>query len=224
MRPPMSSAICLSAIVLAAGTGSRSGGPIPKQYRQLGPLSVLAHSVKACLDHPSIGTVIVVVSPGGVEDAKAALGPLAERVTFVDGGAARRASVHNALEALADTAGSSSHVLVHDSARPGLTAAVLDRLIDALREGAAGAMPVLPVVDTLVLDEGGKSGDVIDRTRLRRVQTPQAFPFALLLDAHRNWDRPEEPTDDAQMVRARGHDIALVEGDARLEGVARARF
>jgi 2-C-methyl-D-erythritol 4-phosphate cytidylyltransferase/2-C-methyl-D-erythritol 2,4-cyclodiphosphate synthase len=215
----MSSAICLSAIVLAAGTGSRSGGPIPKQYRQLGTMTVLAHSVQTCLDHAAIGTVLVVTSPGGAEDAKAALGPLADRVTFVDGGDARRASVHNALEAVASAVSPASQVLVHDSARPGLTAAVLDRLIVALSDGAAGAMPVLPVVDTLVQDECGQSGNVIDRTLLRRVQTPQAFPFELLLAAHRGWDRPEEPTDDAQMVRTLGHDIILVEGDAALEKI-----
>jgi 2-C-methyl-D-erythritol 4-phosphate cytidylyltransferase/2-C-methyl-D-erythritol 2,4-cyclodiphosphate synthase len=215
----MSSAICLSAIVLAAGTGSRSGAPAAKQYRQLGSVSVLAHSVRTCLDHPAVNDVIVVTSANGADAARTALGPLAGRVTFVDGGEARRISVQNALEMLASRSLPPSHVLVHDSARPGLPAAVVDRLANAIVGGAVAAMPVLPVVDTLVQAHAGQSGDVVDRATLRRVQTPQAFSFDLLLAAHRQWHALEEPTDDAQMVRALGAEVALVDGDAALEKI-----
>lgn len=219
MRAPMSSLTHLSAIVLAAGSGSRSGAAMPKQYRSLAGLPVLAHSVKACLDHGAIDDVIVVTPPDGEQDVRAALGVLAERVSFTTGGATRRASVNNALEALAARPNPPSHVLVHDSARPGLPGSAIDRLVEALADGAAAAMPVLPVVDTLVKESAGQSGDVVDRAMLRRVQTPQAFAFVLLLAAHRDWPLSEEPTDDAQMVRAFGATVRLVEGNARLEKI-----
>ncbi len=209
----------LTAIVLAAGSGARSGGAIPKQYRSLCGKSVLSHSVAAFLDHPRVSDLLLVVAPDGEADARAALGLLADKIRFVTGGATRRESVRNALETLAKDAAPPTHVLVHDSARPGLSAAVIDRLAAALDAGATAAMPVLPVVDTLVSAEAGLSGDTVDRAALRHVQTPQAFSFDILLDAHHAWTSAEEPTDDAQMARAIGEDVRLVEGDAALEKI-----
>ncbi len=209
----------ITAIVLAAGSGARSGSDVPKQYRTLCGKSVLAHSVEAFLDHPRVSDVLLVVAPDGEMEARAALGPLADTVRFVTGGATRRESVRNALELLAKDATPPSHVLVHDSARPGLSAAVIDRLAAALDAGATAAMPVLPVVDTLVSAEAGLSGDTVDRAALRRVQTPQAFAFDIVLDAHHAWTSADEPTDDAQMARAIGEDVRLVEGDAALEKI-----
>jgi len=211
----MSTAPRLTAIVLAAGSGSRSGGSIPKQYRMLGGRTVLAHSVAAFLAHPRVDAVLLVVSADGEADARAALGAVADNVRFTTGGSTRRDSVGNALVALAKEPNPSWHVLIHDSARPGLKAGVIDRLIDALDAGATAAMPVLPVVDTLI----NEAGDVVDRAALRRVQTPQAFDFQALRTAHDAWTAADEPTDDAQMVRALGHDVVLVEGDARLEKI-----
>src|SRR5690606_10904380 len=109
------------------------------------------------------------------------LGDAAGGVRVVEGGATRRLSVLAALEALAADAVPPSHILIHDSARPRLPVVVIDRLIGALDEGADGAMPVLPIVDTLVAAEGEISGDMQDRTALRRVQTPQAFRFGAIL-------------------------------------------
>jgi 2-C-methyl-D-erythritol 4-phosphate cytidylyltransferase/2-C-methyl-D-erythritol 2,4-cyclodiphosphate synthase len=213
----MSTVPRLTAIVLAAGSGSRSGGSIPKQYRMLGSKSVLAHSVGAFLAHPRVDEVMLVIAPDGEPEARSALGSLANAntVRFTTGGAARRASVSNALDLLATDPTPPKYALVHDSARPGLPAAVIDRLVATLDGGSKAAMPVLPIVDTLVENDGS----VVDRTTLRRVQTPQVFDFQLLLAAHRAWTASEEPTDDAQMVRALGHEVALVEGDARLEKI-----
>jgi len=205
----------LTAIVLAAGSGSRSGGAMPKQYRMLGGKSVLAHSVAAFLAHPKIDEVLLVIAPDGEAETRAALGTLADQVGFVAGGAARRNSVGNALRLLAADPAPPSHILVHDSARPGLPAAVIDRLVAALDKGAVATMPVLPVVDTLI----DAPGNVVDRSSLHRVQTPQAFDFKVLVAAHKAWTGPEEPTDDAQMVRALGHEVMLVEGDAALEKI-----
>lgn len=213
----MTSVSHVAAIVLAAGSGSRSGGNMPKQYRALAGRPLLAHAIEAMRAHDRIGAIVLVAPPGRLDEARAALGPLIERLVIVEGGATRRLSVRYGLEALCPEA--PSHVLIHDSARPRLPAAVIDRLLDALETGAAGAMPVLPVADTLVAANEALAGDVIDRALLRRVQTPQAFDYPAILDAHRAWDGPDEPTDDAQMLRALGHDVLLVEGDAALEKI-----
>lgn len=106
-------------------------------------------------------------------------------------------------------------VLVHDSARPGVDNDVIDRLLAALTGGAIGATPTLPVADTLVAVAAGVAGDVVDRSQMARVQTPQAFQLGALRRAHRQWTG-EEPTDDAQMVRASGDVVAAVAGSARL--------
>ncbi len=192
---------------------------MPKQYRRLGAHSVLAHSVAAFLAHPAIDEVVVVVTPGDEDQAKAALGPLADKIALAAGGASRRESVGNALAVLAERETMPSHIMIHDSARPMLPPEVIDRLVAALEEGDVAAMPVLPVVDTLVEADDGLSGDTADRARLRRVQTPQAFALDVLRAAHTAWAGPDEPTDDAQMVRAIGHEVRLVEGDGRLEKI-----
>lgn len=205
------------AIALAAGSGVRAGGDTPKQFRSFNGRPLLFWSLSALLDH--VDDVLLVVAPGAEEATRNVLGDLAHRITLVTGGETRRQSVRNALDYLDEQPARPDYVLVHDTARPGLTDSVLDRLRAALDDGAAGAMPVLPVADTLVRAGDSHAGDVVDRAALRRVQTPQAFRFTALLNAHRNWQGNEEPTDDAQMVRATGASILLVDGDARLEKV-----
>jgi 2-C-methyl-D-erythritol 4-phosphate cytidylyltransferase/2-C-methyl-D-erythritol 2,4-cyclodiphosphate synthase len=140
---------------------------------------------------------------------EAALGP----VPFVIGGATRRDSVRAGLEAI----GTADRVLIHDAARPFLPAPVIDRLMTAL-ETHEGAIPVLPVADTLV-KASEQLGAVIPRDGVFRVQTPQAFRFPIVLDVHRHWPEGTDATDDAQMVRAAGHDVALVQGDKVLEKI-----
>jgi len=209
----------VAAIVLAAGSGSRSGGSQPKQYRLLAGKPVLTHSIEAFRAHSRISDVIVVTPPGSPADASTYLNEWEGAVTAVTGGASRRLSVSHALEHLASLPEPPTHVLVHDSARPRLTAATIDGLLAALDAGAAGVIPVLPVVDTLVQEAGSLAGDVVDRTALRRVQTPQAFVFDVLLAAHRGWTSAEEPTDDAQMLRAFGGHVAMTDGQPGLEKI-----
>ncbi|HWJ70808.1 MAG TPA: bifunctional 2-C-methyl-D-erythritol 4-phosphate cytidylyltransferase/2-C-methyl-D-erythritol 2,4-cyclodiphosphate synthase [Sphingobium sp.] len=215
----MSTANRLAAIILAAGTGSRSGDPTPKQYRLLAGRPLLAHAIAAMRAHDRIGEILLVVAPGADAQARAVLGDLADGLRIVEGGATRRLSVRAALDALAADGSPPSHILIHDSARPRLPAAVLGRLIAALDAGAAGVMPVLPVADTLVLAQDDAAGDVVDRAALRRVQTPQGFRFDAILAAHRNWPADHEPTDDAQMLRAHGETVQLVAGDPALEKI-----
>lgn len=207
-----------AAILVAAGRGERSGLGIPKQFAPLGGRPLLAHSHAALARHPAVERLVVVVGAGQEEQARAALGPAGEGTTFVTGGATRRASVRAALDALdqADGLPAPERLLVHDAARPFLPAAVIDRLIAAL-DDAEGAIPVLPVADTLVGNAGGIMGTAVDRDALARVQTPQAFRFATLLRAHRACPPDAPATDDAGLLRALDAPVALVEGDAMLE-------
>ena len=200
----------MAALVVAAGSGSRAGGELPKQYRRIGGAPLLAHAVRG-LDHPRIDTVQVVIGEGQEEDYRDALGALPLPAPAI-GGATRRDSVRSGLAALAG--GGFDRVLIHDAARPFLPAAVIDRLDDALDSGPA-AVPVLAVVDTLARREVSL-GETVARDALVRVQTPQAFHFDAIVRAHDQWNGGEA-TDDAQVARAAGIRVATVEGDPRLE-------
>ncbi|MCW2394500.1 MULTISPECIES: bifunctional 2-C-methyl-D-erythritol 4-phosphate cytidylyltransferase/2-C-methyl-D-erythritol 2,4-cyclodiphosphate synthase [unclassified Sphingobium] len=208
-----------AAVLLAAGAGLRTGHETPKQLRTLAGKPVVAHALDALRAHPGVGPVALVVTPGSEDAMRSLLGPRAEGLTIVAGGSSRRLSVLAGLEALAGSEPGSAHVLVHDSARPLLPVAVIDRVLGALADGARCVVPVLPVVDTLVRSSGDEAGQVVDRSTLARVQTPQGFDFAALTAVHQNWTGPEEPTDDAQMLRRAGIDVALVPGDSALEKI-----
>ncbi len=156
---------------------------------------------------------IVVAIPEGAEDiASAALAGI-EGIRLITGGATRQQSVRKALEAL-EPAGPDL-VLIHDAARPVLPRPVIERLLSAL-DGTPGAIPVLPVVDSLAAADGALMGTPARREELRRVQTPQAFRYADILSAHRSWSGAVEAGDDAQVARAVGLPVALVEGDEAL--------
>ena len=199
-----------AAVVVAAGQGLRAGQPLPKQFAPWQGKPVVRHSVEA-LAAAGIAPIVVAIPEGAHERARAALAGL--DVRLVTGGSTRRESVCNALEALA--ADAPDAVLIHDAARPGLPATVIDRLLAALA-GKPGAIPVLPVVDSIAHAEGDMMGMPARREDLRRVQTPQAFRFDAILAAHRAWDGPAEAGDDAQVAQAAGLEIALVDGDEAL--------
>lgn len=201
------------ALIVAAGQGSRAGGDIPKQFRTVAGKAVLAHAYDALAVHDGIDNIHIVLGEGLEAQAHMLLGDRA--ATFVTGADSRRGSVRAGLEAIAITGGADI-ILIHDAARPFLPGAVIDRLLEALND-ATGAIPALPVADTLVRGDGDMMGDGVDRAGLYRVQTPQAFRFDAILTAHRAWDESREATDDAQILRALGHDVILVQGDERLE-------
>ncbi|MBW6523588.1 bifunctional 2-C-methyl-D-erythritol 4-phosphate cytidylyltransferase/2-C-methyl-D-erythritol 2,4-cyclodiphosphate synthase [Sphingomonas sp. RHCKR47] len=195
----------ITAIIVAAGAGTRSGQTGPKQFAPLAGRAMLAWSYHALAAHPRIDEVLVVIGAGQQVLLQEAL----PQARYVIGGAARHESVAAGL-AVCERADA---VLVHDAARPFVPATVVDRLIDAL-DHHDGAVPVLPVADTLVHTDG----TLVAREPLRRVQTPQAFHRAALQRAHSQWSG-DAPTDDAQMVRALGGSVALVQGDQMLEKV-----
>lgn len=204
-----------AAIVVAAGKGLRVGGDIPKQFRDWRGKPLIRHAVETLLA-AGAQPLVVVVADGAREHAADALAGLMA-LQFVTGGATRQDSVRAGLEALA--AAAPERVLIHDAARPDLPAAVTSRLIAAL-DRHEGAIPVLPVVDSLAIADGnGTMQGKATREALRRVQTPQAFRFGAILGAHRAWQGPTDAGDDAQVLMASGGSVALLDGDERLRKI-----
>lgn len=199
------------ALIVGAGRGARAGAGPPKQYRPLQGRCALARAVDACRRHPRIDHVVVAINPGDAALYAAALGPDAPET--VPGGGERQDTVRRALEALADTnrARVPDIVLIHDAARPFLPPEVIDRALDALAH-ADGACAALPAVETMRRAENHDScGELVSRDGLWRAQTPQAFRFAPLLDAHQRF--ADDPvTDDAEIARRAGLRVALTEG------------
>jgi 2-C-methyl-D-erythritol 4-phosphate cytidylyltransferase / 2-C-methyl-D-erythritol 2,4-cyclodiphosphate synthase len=199
------------ALVVAAGRGSRFGPGAPKQYRLLVGKPILRRTLAAFVAHPSIDAVRAVIHADDHALYQQAVGTML-LLPPVEGGATRQDSVRMGLESLADEAPTS--VLIHDAARPFVPPVVVDRVIAALRQWD-GAIPALPVVDTL--KRSGDAGDqrivgTVDRGGLWRAQTPQGFHFAAILDAHRRC-AGLALTDDAAVAEHVGLRVALVAGD-----------
>jgi 2-C-methyl-D-erythritol 4-phosphate cytidylyltransferase / 2-C-methyl-D-erythritol 2,4-cyclodiphosphate synthase len=196
----------IAALLLAAGTGSRFGGPVPKQFATLAGRPVLRHAAEALLAGGHVGRL----QPVGEAEAIAPVLAGLPHAPIVAGGATRQASVRAGLEALAPHA--PDVVLIHDGARPFLPEGTISALLGAL-ETHPGAIPALPVADTLKRGEAGRIIETVPRAGLFRAQTPQAFRFADILAAHRA--ATEEATDDAALLEAMGRAVALVEGSER---------
>jgi 2-C-methyl-D-erythritol 4-phosphate cytidylyltransferase/2-C-methyl-D-erythritol 2,4-cyclodiphosphate synthase len=202
----------IAALIVAAGGGSRMGGGMPKQFRELGGRPMLAWSHAAFASHPAVDTVLTVVAEGQMDRAQSILpGAWVEA-----GGASRRESVARGLRHLA--LNGVTRVLIHDAARPFLSTNVIDRVLAGL-ESADGAMPVLPVADTLARSLDDVLGEIVPRDGVVRVQTPQGFHLQAVIAAHAAWPAEAEATDDAQMVRRLGGRVALVQGDPMLEKI-----
>jgi 2-C-methyl-D-erythritol 4-phosphate cytidylyltransferase/2-C-methyl-D-erythritol 2,4-cyclodiphosphate synthase len=189
-------------LLVAAGTGSRLGAEIPKQFLTLAGRPVIRHCVERLAPE-----VDVIQAVGDAAAIAAALTGLAH-LPVVPGGATRQESVRAGLEALAPHA--PEVVLVHDAARPFVPTGTVAALQAALRDHK-GAIPAVPVADTLKRGEGGRITETVPRAGLFRAQTPQAFHFGVLLDLHRA--APDGATDDAAILEAAGHPVALVAGD-----------
>ncbi|QQN74075.1 bifunctional 2-C-methyl-D-erythritol 4-phosphate cytidylyltransferase/2-C-methyl-D-erythritol 2,4-cyclodiphosphate synthase [Croceicoccus sp. YJ47] len=200
-----------AAVIVAGGSGTRAGLPVAKQYAAIGGTTMLGLAVTR-MREAGADPIVVVVPAGEETTARAAIGAC-EGLLFTAGGRTRQESVRAGLERLCERA--PSRVLIHDAARPDLPGEVVTRLLRAL-DNAAGAIPVLPVADSMISAEGEMRGAMLDRATLRRVQTPQAFSFAEILAAHRSWSGEAIAGDDAEVLAKTGHAVALVDGDARL--------
>ncbi|MBA3527030.1 MAG: bifunctional 2-C-methyl-D-erythritol 4-phosphate cytidylyltransferase/2-C-methyl-D-erythritol 2,4-cyclodiphosphate synthase [Sphingomonas sp.] len=203
----------VTALIVAAGSGQRLGGGIPKQFRPIAGKPVLRWAVERLLRHPAVGSVRVVIGEGQQALAGDALAGL-NIGELLTGGAERSDSVKAGLQAIESEA-----VLVHDAARPFCPPLVIDRLLAAL-EFFEGAAPVLAVGDTLAR-AGTELEDMVERDGIVRVQTPQAFRLDSLRLAYERWSGPA-PTDETTVVRAAGMRVAAVEGDAMLDKLTTA--
>jgi 2-C-methyl-D-erythritol 4-phosphate cytidylyltransferase/2-C-methyl-D-erythritol 2,4-cyclodiphosphate synthase len=201
----------LAAVIVAAGKGRRAGGEVPKQFALWRGKPLVRHSAEA-LAKIGASPIVVAIPAGAQVLAQQALAGI-DPVQLAVGGETRQESVRAALEYLADAP--PSLVLIHDAARPDLPSQVVERLLSALGD-RPGAIPVLPVVDSLAVAGVELMAGTADRETLRRVQTPQAFRYADILAAHRAWTGEPTAADDAQVARAAGLEVALVEGDERL--------
>lgn len=209
----------IAALIVAAGRGSRAGAGDPKQYRLVGGESVLGRVLALFGAHETIDRILTVVHPDDSDfyaRVAAALPPAARAKldTPVHGGATRQASVANGMTRLAE-GGAPDIVLVHDAARPFLTPDLIDRAVAAAAETGA-AIPGIPVVDTIKrVDATGRVVETPARASLRAVQTPQAFAFAPLRDAHeaaRAAGR-DDFTDDGALMEWAHHPVHVFDGE-----------
>jgi 2-C-methyl-D-erythritol 4-phosphate cytidylyltransferase len=201
------------AILAAAGSGERLGLDRPKAFAPLNDRPLVTEPIER-LDASEWIDGIVVAAPAGWEEPcilvaeEVAAGKVAKAVT---GGETRGESVRAALAEVPDDA---TVVLVHDAARPLVTDAVIERVIAALGDGWDGAVPVLPIADTVKRVDGESIAQTLDREGLVTAQTPQAFVAPVLRDAFSSLQ--QKSTDCASLVEARGGRVRAVEGDPRL--------
>ena len=196
------------ALIVAAGRGHRFGGEMPKQYTQLDGAPVLRHTIMAFLCQPKIDHVRVVIHPDDMGLYEAATEGLGLK-TPIFGGEERQDSVRLGLQQIADDA--PDFVLIHDGARPYISADVISRVLDALGS-AAGAIPTLPLTDTIKRVIDGKIVATEDRSELWRAQTPQGFRYSDILNAHLKLIG-QSLSDDAAICEAVGLSVVRVDGD-----------
>ena len=198
----------ITAIIVAAGKGVRAGDGPPKQYRTISGVPVLRRSVEVFQAHPGISKVIVVINPDHADFYEKAVGDL-ELPSPVAGGRTRQESVLNGLTSLEGDA--PGIVLIHDAARAFVSLGLIERVIDEVSNSGGGAIPSLPVCDTLKKGKDGIVEETISRDGLFTVQTPQGFPYPEILNAHKKASG-KELTDDAAVAEAAGMKVALVAG------------
>lgn len=201
------------AVLVAAGRGERLGGDRPKAFARLGELPLLAEPLRRLDDCEWVDGIVVVAPPGWEDQAIL----LAEEIgaskvsACVPGGETRSASVRAGLAEVPEEA---AVILVHDAARPILPPELVPRLLEALREGFDGAVPAVPVADTVKRAHDGVVVETLARDELIAVQTPQAFVASVLRAAAAG-----EGSDCASLVEAAGGRIKVVPGDERLAKV-----
>jgi len=222
-------------VILAAGHGNRFLSADPstrhaKQFELLAGRMVLLHSLDSISQWPLCGQIVIVLPQDGVEvdilnSLKTAASAAPVSVSFTPGGASRSASTLNGLKALSGLI-PNKLVAIHDAARPSVPHKVLNELLSACTGGADGAIPSLPMTDTVKhVDKTNKVLNTVDRSALRRVQTPQAFSFDKLFRLHQaNADKAgKQPvTDDASLAEAAGLTVVCVDGSSQLEKITYA--
>lgn len=200
----------VAAIIAAAGAGKRLGGR-RKQFRILGDAPLLVQTLRAFEHHPRVGTIVVAAPEGEAESLLAELktAGISKLVSVVPGGASRKASVQRALKAVPPTA---EVVLVHDGVRPFVGADAISNVIDRAAETGAAALAI-PASDTFRRGKDGYFDETVSRDELFHMQTPQGFRIELLSDAYRRAEEEDwDATDDVELVRRAGKQVAIVPG------------
>ena len=202
-----------SAIIAASGQGRRMGGAVRKQYMMLDRVPVLARTINTFVEHGAFLQVIVVIPQGEVAATRRILKPFSpvDSLIFVEGGRRREDPVYNALQAVNHEV---ELVCIHDGARPLLTAALIEAVLESAGVGGA-AVPVIAVTDTIKeVSEEGLIKRTVSREKLRRVQTPQAFRLDLILEAYqKSAILGIEATDDSYLLELLGYAVATVPGE-----------
>lgn len=196
--------------MLAAGAGRRLGAEVPKAFLPLGDRPILAFAAGAAAASPAISVVVITAPPGYEHDARACVEGLSVPSVVVTGGRTRQASVRAAIGVLDEEMGI---VAIHDAARPFASPDLFTIVVRAVAEGAEGAVPVLPVTDTVKRVNAGRIRETVDRDELGLAQTPQAFRVRTLRAAHDEAAAAgRDVTDDAMLLEATGM-VAAVPGD-----------
>lgn len=214
MQIGMSSKII--ALIPAAGTGTRFGDSLPKQYLDINGQPLIVHTLQALARVSRIAKIIVVLSPedqhwrGLVASDSSTWAKLSARVETINvGGKSRRDSVLNGLNAIEKT---DAWIMVHDAARPCIRSELVEQFIDELEHDSIGGLLALPLSDTIKLDDGNlRVAKTLPRENIWRAQTPQMFKFDLLKKA---LTASANATDEAEAIEAIGHQPKLVMGDS----------
>jgi 2-C-methyl-D-erythritol 4-phosphate cytidylyltransferase / 2-C-methyl-D-erythritol 2,4-cyclodiphosphate synthase len=204
----------IAALIVAAGRGARVGGPLPKQYRRVGGEPMLARTLKLFEMHPDITQIVVVIGADDRALFDSCIGAITKPLTVVVGGDTRQESCLAGLNALAGD--KPDIVLLHDGARPFASQTLVSRAIAAAREHRA-AVPGIAVTDTIKLTaHSGLVQGTPDRASLRAIQTPQAFDFELILEAHLKAATAgiANLTDDGAVIEWAGYPLYVFEGEA----------
>jgi 2-C-methyl-D-erythritol 4-phosphate cytidylyltransferase/2-C-methyl-D-erythritol 2,4-cyclodiphosphate synthase len=209
--------IQVAVLIVAAGSGERAGGSIPKQYQMVAGKSLLEHSVSRFCSHPKVDTVQVVIHPDHLPYYQS-IAALHDLPKPVPGGSTRQDSVRFGLAALSEQ--SPRFILIHDAARPFPSHALIDRILVAL-ESHEAVIPVLPVNDTIKQISGNSVERTLDRSLLSMAQTPQGFHFAMISSLHQQFQN-EPCTDDAMLAEKAGIIVATVAGEATLTKITYA--
>ena len=197
-----------TAIIVAAGSGSRLHSDTPKQFLEIYGKPVIAHTIERFESAPSIDSIILVLADDQVASFDASA--FSKITKVVSGGPTRAESVRQGIDAARDA----DIVAVHDGARPLVTVDEIERTIAKAKESGAACL-VAPVTDTIKSVRGGEISDTLDRDMLRRALTPQAFKTEVLRKAFEKVDLNESVTDECYLVEKLGHPIAIVEGSSR---------
>jgi 2-C-methyl-D-erythritol 4-phosphate cytidylyltransferase len=202
-----------TAIILAGGTGERMGGEIPKQFMLISGEPVISYSVRAFDQSPLVTDILIVCHNGHIERMKAVLAGIkpSKECLIVPGGKTRQESSYNGVKACPE---GTEYVLVHDAARPFVSAGIIESVLKAAEQKGA-SMPVIDMDDTVIVEKNGEVSDIPDRKNLKRVQTPQGFRYDVILKAHEEalGCNVKNATDDCGLILAFGGKVKVIQGN-----------